>query len=98
MRHLLSVFRRISVVAVDHDVAIGADFQKCLADGIAFALLVTMAYYRASSFCDGAAVIGGIIVIDENFSVRQRNAKISNNLGNCGGFVVARDDTDKSTK
>ena len=76
-------FRRIGVVAVDHEVAVGIDVAEHLATDVALAL--------ARLAPDGGAV-GRVVVVDVDGRLGQFTAKVVHDLGYRRSLVVARDD------
>ena len=81
----------VGVIAVDHDITFGVDLAEHMSNDIAFALFVFMANNGASFLGELSRIVGGIIVVNINRGFRKSFFKVSDNLFDGFGFVVAWD-------
>ena len=92
LHHSRSIFSRVSVIAIDHNVSISVNILKHGADDVSFALARLMTNYCTSLLGELGGVVSGIIVIHVDGGVGQNSSKISHHLGNGDSFVVARNE------
>ena len=91
IHHFPGVFRRVGVVAVDHQVAVRVDLPEHGADHIALSLTVLVAHNGPRLPSDVVGMVGGVIIIDVNIRFRQGGAVIPDHLGDGFRFIIAGD-------
>ena len=85
-------FRRVGVVAVDHEVAVGIDVAEHLATDVALALARLAPDGGAVRAGDLGGAVGRVVVVDVDFRLGQFAAEVVHDLGYRRRLVVARDD------
>lgn len=91
-QQLLRRLRGVRVVTVNHEVVVGVDVAKHRAHDIALALARLVTHHRTCRGGNGGGVVGGGVVVDVDGALGQGVAKVAHDLGDGGGFVVARDE------
>ena len=88
--HFRGKLRRIGVVPVHHQVALGVDLPEHAADHVALALLVLMAHHSPGSRGDLRRAVGGVVVIYINDAAfRQHRLEVRHHLGNGFALIIA---------
>ena len=90
IRHGTGVLRRVSVVSVDHQIALRIDLAEHRPDHVALALSPLVAHDGAGGAGDLVRPVGGVVVVNIDRGIRQRRTVILHYLGDGGTFVVAR--------
>ena len=90
IRHGTGVLRRVSVVSVDHQIALRIDLAEHRPDHVALALSPLVAHDGAGGAGDLVRSVGGVVVVNIDRGFRQRRAVVLYHLGDGGTFVVAR--------
>lgn len=89
--HFLRIGSFVSVIAIDENIAVRDDVAKHRANDIAFTLAVFMADDGAGFLSNFSGIVGRIIVIDINLSLRQSFFIIFDDFFNGFGLVITRD-------
>lgn len=89
-------FRRVGVVAVDHEVAVGIDVAEHLPTDIALALARLILDDSASRAGDLGGAVGRVVVVDVDGRLGKLAAEVIDDLADSQGLVIAGND-DRNT-
>ena len=85
--HAARARRVVGGVAIDQHVDVGLDVGEHAPDHVAFALVRLAAHHGAGGARDLDGAVGRIVVVDIDGGVRQRGAKIGDNLGDAASSL-----------